>query len=292
MPPPYEKRTRTPEQPSAEHQTPTRPPRHHKKTYNPTTATEPPGGTRPPTTSASRTLRPGCSDGIGGILLAMAVDCRGRWRRGPRGWWRGGGKVEPACGRGGRVPAWRGRAASGWEKVAGCPWFATRRVTGGETDIQDVSATEYTGERRQTGVGTKVGPEGPLPTPWVRLRSRKLPYLTHILSCGRSLLLFTNEISWTSSQRSKTPIQNAFGWWMGLDGNGWAVRPAVTIHHTGCGRSLPECAFRRISMHNASKSESYVADSGRFVCSVKRGQVGVVADGSTLYAPLNRHSTV
>ena len=47
---------------------------------------------------------------------------------------------------------------------------------------------------------TNVGPEGPLPTPWVRLRSRKLPYLTHILSCRRSLVpLQTYELGETTA---------------------------------------------------------------------------------------------
>jgi len=68
----------------------------------------------------------------------------GRGGGAPGGWWRGGGKVEPECGRGGRVQAWRGQATSGREKVAGRLRFATRRImTGGETDTKDVHAAEH-----------------------------------------------------------------------------------------------------------------------------------------------------
>ena len=98
----------------------------------------------------------------------------------------GGGGGSPAR-RARRTIRWGGRTGG---RVGGGPPALTGTAAGAAagSPARRSAHTTVIRERRQTGVGTNVGPEGPLPTPWVRLRSRKLPYLTHILSCRCSLL--------------------------------------------------------------------------------------------------------
>ena len=55
-----------------------------------------------------------------------------------------------------------------------------------------------------------------------------------------------SEFGWEMGRRPQpltSPIQNAFGWGMGLDGDGWAVRGAVTMGVlAGVGRGAPVLA--------------------------------------------------
>ena len=51
-------------------------------------------------------------------------------------------------------------------------------------------------------------------------------------SSGQAQKPIRSEFGWEIEgrpQRSVTPIQNSFGWWMRWHGNGWAVCPAVTM---------------------------------------------------------------